>query len=105
MQDNDHGGYTLTSQKCAYARFKIVSFLGKEVLPYNVYTKDELPTYCACAVLFADTARTQSSECCDHMLGYILGFYCVESVHENIELCCDCMKVIENLALLLNKKG
>ena len=77
-----------------YRRFQIVSFLSKEVLAHDVYTKDELRTYCAGAVLFARTARTQSWECCDHMFGYILHFYCVESSHVNIELYCDCMKVI-----------
>ena len=54
------GGYTLTSQERAYARFQIVSFLGKEVLAHDVYTKDELRTYCLYAVFFAKTAPTQS---------------------------------------------
>ena len=39
------GGYTLTSRERAYAGFQIVSFLGKEVLAHDVYTKDELRTY------------------------------------------------------------
>ena len=59
----------------AYARFRIASCLGKEVLTHDVYTKDELHTYCACAVFFAKTARTQSWECYDHMFGCILRFF------------------------------
>ena len=41
------GEYTLTSQERAHARFQIVSFLGKEVFAHDVYTKDELRTFCA----------------------------------------------------------
>ena len=99
------GGYTLTSQERAYTHFQIVSFLIKEVLAQDIYTRDELRAYCACAMLFAKTNRSQSWECCDHMFGFILRFYCVESIHLNIELCCVCMKAIQNLVVLLNKKS
>ena len=40
----------LTIQERAYARFQIVSFLSKEIFAHDVYTKDELRTYCAYAV-------------------------------------------------------
>ena len=54
------GGDTLTSQERAYARFQIVSLLGKEVLAHDVYTRDELLTFCACIVFFSKTGGTQS---------------------------------------------
>ena len=68
--------------------------MGKEVLAHDVYTKDELRPYCACEVFFGKTARTQSWECCDHMFGYISRSRCVENIQVNIELSCDCTKVI-----------
>ena len=96
---------TLIIQERAYTRFQIVLLLGKEVLAHDVYTKDELRTYNACAAFFDKTAQTQSWECCDLMFCYILRIYCVESIHVNIELCCDFMKVIQNLVVWLNKKS
>ena len=41
------GVYTLTIQERAYVRFQILSFLGKDVIAHDVYTEDELRTFCA----------------------------------------------------------
>ena len=85
-------GYTLKSLERVYARFQIFSFLGKEVFAHDVYIKDEPRTFCACVVSFSKTGRTESWECCAHMFGHGLPFYCVEIVHVNVEFSCNCMK-------------
>ena len=86
------GGYTITSQERAYARLQVVSFLGKEVFVHNVDTKDGLRIFCACVVFFSKIDRILSWECCAHMFGHGLPFYCVEIVHVNVEFSCNCMK-------------
>ena len=56
------GGYTLMIQERKYAHFQIVLFWvrTKEVFAHDIYTKDELRTFCACPVFFAKTAQNQS---------------------------------------------
>ena len=80
--------------------------MGNEIFSHDVYTKDELHTYCSCAVLFVKTAPAKSCECCDNIFYHGLRFYFVESIHANIELSCNCMEFIKKkLVVLLNKKS
>ena len=83
--------------------FQIVSFSGNEFFANNVYPKDKLRTYFSCAMFYAKAARNQSLRSCDHMFGHGIRFYCVESIHVNVEFSCNCMKIIEYLVVLLNK--
>ena len=75
------GGYALRLQERLYETFHIVLFAGNELFAYNVYAKEKLRTYFSCAMF-------------DHLFGYGSYFYCVESIHVNIEFSFNCMKFI-----------
>jgi len=86
------GGDTLTIQARAYARFQIVSVLGKEIWAYAIYTRDQRRSFCAWVVFLAKTGGTLSWTAAIICSASVYPFYRVEIVHLNVEFSCNCMK-------------
>ena len=91
--------FTKASRVFAH-RFSNSFFAGNEVLAHNAYA---IYKHCIRNVLSHDSPDP-GLECCVHMSSLGLRLYCVDIIHVNIEISCNCMEFVKKNNCVLEQE-